>query len=100
MHSPLRREHGRWSCGNGLESRARASAGGAGIGEAGIAHPETRLVTAVGPVGEWAGPVVVKPRFGSWGTHVVRCDSESDLRSHLGAIADLRWFRFCGASII
>ena len=50
-------------------------------------------------MGDWAGPVVVKPRFGSWGTHVVRCDSEADLRSHLEVIADHRWFRSCGAIV-
>ncbi len=66
---------------------------------AGIAHPETRLVTAVSPVREWVGPVVVKPRFGSWGNHVTRCDSEADLRSHLEAIAKYRWFRSCGAIV-
>jgi RimK family alpha-L-glutamate ligase len=66
---------------------------------AGIAHPETRLVTAASLMREWAGPVVVKPRFGSWGLHVARCDGAPELRSHIESIADYRWFRSCGAII-
>jgi len=66
---------------------------------AGIPHPTTRLVTAVSPVREWAGPVVVKPRFGSWGNHVVRCDSEVELGLHLDSITDYRWFQSGGAIV-
>jgi RimK family alpha-L-glutamate ligase len=66
---------------------------------AGIPHPGTRLVTTVSLVHEWVGPVVVKPRFGSWGNHVARCDSEAALRSHLETIANHRWFRSCGAIV-
>ena len=42
---------------------------------------------------------MVKPRFGSWGNHVARCDTEGALRSHLEVIADYRWFRSCGAIV-
>jgi RimK family alpha-L-glutamate ligase len=66
---------------------------------AGIAHPPTRLITARGRSGPWSGPVVVKPRFGSWGLHVARCDSEPDLRRHLDALEDHRWFRSGGAIV-
>jgi RimK family alpha-L-glutamate ligase len=66
---------------------------------AGIVHPETRLVTAAGSAPDWAGPVVLKPRFGSWGLHVTRCDSEDELRRQLDAIAEHRWFRSCGAIV-
>ena len=66
---------------------------------AGIVHPETRLVTAAGPAPEWAAPVVLKPRFGSWGLHVARCDSEEELRRQLDAIAEHRWFRSGGALV-
>ncbi len=66
---------------------------------AGIVHPETRLVTAVGSTPGWAGPVVLKPRFGSWGLHVARCDSEDQLLRELDAIAGHRWFRSGGAIV-
>lgn len=66
---------------------------------AGVPHPETWLVTAAGSTHRWAGPVVVKPRFGSWGLHVARCDSAHELRRHLDAIAEHRWFRSCGAIV-
>lgn len=66
---------------------------------AGVAHPETRLVTVASSNPEWIGPVVVKPRFGSWGLHVARCDSVDALRRHLDAIAEHRWVRSCGAIV-
>jgi len=66
---------------------------------AGIAHPETRLLRAVSAEHPWTGPVVVKPRFGSWGLHVARCDTASELRQHLDTIEGLRWFRSCGAIV-
>jgi RimK family alpha-L-glutamate ligase len=66
---------------------------------AGIAHPKTRLVTAARSSHEWVTPVVVKPRFGSWGLHVARCDSDLELRRHLAAISEHRWFRSCGAIV-
>ena len=66
---------------------------------AGIAHPATHLVTPKHAERVWTGPVVVKPRFGSWGLHVVRCDTPSELRDHLRSIAAYRWFRSCGAIV-
>ena len=64
---------------------------------AGIAHPETRLLTSVTAAREWSGPVVVKPRFGSWGSYVERCDSQEELTRHIASIQDHRWFRSSGA---
>lgn len=66
---------------------------------AGIPHPATHLVTAGRPGFEWAGSVVVKPRFGSWGRHVTRCESETELRTCLEAITGYRWFRSGGAVV-
>jgi RimK family alpha-L-glutamate ligase len=66
---------------------------------AGIPHPSTRLVTPASLEIAWDGPCVVKPRFGSWGREVVRCDSELALERHLASIAGAPWFRACGAVI-
>jgi RimK family alpha-L-glutamate ligase len=45
------------------------------------------------------GPVVVKPRFGSWGSEVYRCDDPRSLRETLGYVAEQSWFRQQGALV-
>jgi RimK family alpha-L-glutamate ligase len=66
---------------------------------AGLPHPATRLVTAGDPVPPVDGPVVVKPRFGSWGRSVVRFDDEHALAGHLRALVREPWFRRHGALV-
>jgi RimK family alpha-L-glutamate ligase len=44
-------------------------------------------------------PVVVKPRFGSWGRDVVLCADPAALRRHLARIAHRRWFKSHGALV-
>ena len=66
---------------------------------AGIPHPRTRLLTSAMPAREWTGPVVVKPRFGSWGRYVERCDCPEELKRHLASIQGHRWFRSSGALV-
>ncbi|HSP71886.1 MAG TPA: hypothetical protein VLN26_05925, partial [Gaiellaceae bacterium] len=57
----------------------------------GLPHPRTECVPAGGaPTIE--PPVVVKPRYGSWGRDVVRCDSAEDLAAHLESLAEVGWF--------
>lgn len=64
-----------------------------------IPHPHTRVVYPGDPPGAWDGPVVVKPRFGSWGRDVELCLDEIALRRHLGALESRLWFRQHGALV-
>jgi RimK family alpha-L-glutamate ligase len=66
---------------------------------AGVPHPETQHVTWHDRSTTLVPPVVVKPRFGSWGSDVFRCDSTAELRDTLDAIADRTWFRAHGALV-
>jgi [lysine-biosynthesis-protein LysW]---L-2-aminoadipate ligase len=66
--------------------------------EAGIAHPRTDHVLD-GEVGELEPPVVVKPRFGSWGRDVVRCEDGTSLDRHLAGVRRRSWFRRHGALV-
>jgi RimK family alpha-L-glutamate ligase len=69
------------------------------LGRADVPHPRTSVLEAGAPVPEWDGPVVVKPRFGSWGRDVVRCESEAALRQHLASLEQRLWFRQRGALV-
>jgi glutathione synthase/RimK-type ligase-like ATP-grasp enzyme len=42
-------------------------------------------------------PLVLKPRFGSWGRDVIRCRDEHELARALRTIHTRRWFRRHGA---
>ena len=66
---------------------------------AGLPHPRTRLATAGKTSIPFDGPVVVKPRFGSWGREVVRCDDRQALEGELERLAGLPWFRRHGALV-
>ncbi len=66
---------------------------------AGIRHPRTRLARSGGQGLGWEGPVVVKPRFGSWGRDVVRCSTPDELGAHLASLRAEPWFRVCGAIV-
>ena len=52
------------------------------LARAGIPHPMTQLVLAGETPPAVDGPVVVKPRFGSWGRDVRLCHDELDARLH------------------
>jgi hypothetical protein len=61
-----------------------------------LPHPRTRYV----PPGGLSGmepPVVVKPRFGSWGRDVIRCDTRRTLHCELSRLVSRSWFRVHGA---
>jgi RimK family alpha-L-glutamate ligase len=67
--------------------------------DAGVAHPRTAHVTAPTDSVPFDPPVVVKPRFGSWGMDVVLCQNTAELRRHLAAIVDRPWFASHGALV-
>jgi [lysine-biosynthesis-protein LysW]--L-2-aminoadipate ligase len=68
------------------------------LGCAGLPHPTTVHVTGdVLPV--LPLPVVVKPRFGSWGKDVVLCRTESELIGCLRAMRRRSWYRRHGALV-
>ena len=64
---------------------------------AGVPHPETALVAPWAPVLALAPPLVLKPRFGSWGADVVRCDDDASMRLALRELRARPWFDATGA---
>ncbi len=70
------------------------------LGRAQLPHPRTALVSGPGPhVLGVAVPVVVKPRFGSWGRDVTRCSDEHELSSELERVSELSWYASHGAIV-
>lgn len=67
--------------------------------DAAVPHPRTAHVTAPSDTVPFDPPVVVKPRFGSWGMDVVLCQDAAGLRRHLAAIVDRPWFASHGALV-
>ena len=62
-----------------------------------LPHPKTvHLPHDRAPVG-LRPPLVLKPRYGSWGIDVFRCRSDRELAAVLEAVRDRRWFRRGGA---
>ena len=69
------------------------------LGREGLPHPRTKMLHADGPAPPWTGPVVVKPRFGSWGLDVTLCENEVAFRRHLHALELKPWFQRHGALV-
>jgi RimK family alpha-L-glutamate ligase len=65
---------------------------------AGLPHPHTGLLRPGGRV-PVRPPLVVKPRFGSWGRDVERCDDEAALERVLDRVARSAWFGSQGALV-
>jgi [lysine-biosynthesis-protein LysW]--L-2-aminoadipate ligase len=65
----------------------------------GIPHPRTEHVAADGALPDVELPVVLKPRFGSWGADVVRCTSTRELRRSFARLAKRPWFRRHGVLV-
>jgi RimK family alpha-L-glutamate ligase len=64
---------------------------------AGVPHPKTVFVAPGATSVSIAAPLVLKPRFGSWGRDVVRCESEADVASALRKLRTRTWFLRQGA---
>lgn len=69
------------------------------LGREGLPHPRTRMLHPDEPAPPWNAPVVVKPRFGSWGLEVTLCENEVAFRRHLHALAARPWFQRHGALV-
>jgi [lysine-biosynthesis-protein LysW]--L-2-aminoadipate ligase len=64
---------------------------------AGLPHPHTTLLSAALPAAVPELPLVLKPRFGSWGRDVERCSTAEELDAALVRLQQQRWFREHGA---
>jgi [lysine-biosynthesis-protein LysW]---L-2-aminoadipate ligase len=64
---------------------------------AGLPHPHTTLVSPTLPAPVPDLPVVLKPRFGSWGRDVERCTTADELDGALVRLQRKPWFREHGA---
>jgi RimK family alpha-L-glutamate ligase len=64
----------------------------------GLPHPKTMHVRG-GETPALEPPFVVKPRFGSWGRDVFRCETPDDVTSVLGHVRERPWFRRHGALV-
>ena len=64
-----------------------------------VPHPETRHVRVPAPPLDWIGPAVVKPRHGSWGRDVARCETAGELQELLTALQTRPWFMRHGALV-
>ena len=64
-----------------------------------VPHPHGAHLTDAGTSPIFEPPYVVKPRYGSWGRDVHRCESRAELRTCLRAISGRPWFRRHGALV-
>lgn len=71
----------------------------AALVDAGLPHPRTWLAAPWLPPPRIAGPVVLKPRFGSWGRDVVCCRDSAELDAALAEAASRPWFRSAGGVV-
>lgn len=67
------------------------------LARARLPHPWTMHLAPGDALPRLAAPVVVKPRFGSWGVDVFRCENRDKLARYLNEIDARPWFRRHGA---
>jgi RimK family alpha-L-glutamate ligase len=63
----------------------------------GVPHPRTLHVAPWLPEPELEPPLVLKPRFGSWGADVIRCDTVEEIEIGLDELATRAWYDATGA---
>jgi glutathione synthase/RimK-type ligase-like ATP-grasp enzyme len=64
---------------------------------AGVAHPRTEHVAPWLATPELEAPIVFKPRFGSWGRDVVRCDDGESIDRAFAELQGSPWYEATGA---
>ncbi len=64
---------------------------------AGLPHPHTTLLSALVPAAVPELPLVLKPRFGSWGREVELCRTPDEVDTALARLQGKAWFREHGA---
>jgi RimK family alpha-L-glutamate ligase len=62
-----------------------------------VPHPRTVHVAPWLDQPELEPPLVLKPRFGSWGEDVIRCDDEESLAAGLAELGQRAWYEATGA---
>jgi RimK family alpha-L-glutamate ligase len=65
----------------------------------GVRHPPSAPVAPWLPPPSLEPPLVLKPRFGSWGRDVVRCDDELELVETLARLRHRVWFNATGGIV-
>jgi RimK family alpha-L-glutamate ligase len=68
----------------------------AALAGAGLPHPRTTHVAPWLPAPELVFPLVFKPRFGSWGRDVMRCETPGELNDALERARRRVWFNSTG----
>jgi RimK family alpha-L-glutamate ligase len=69
------------------------------LARAGVAQPRSAHVREAQVPEGLPPPFVVKPRFGSWGRDVFRCETPDDLGALIERLAHRHWFRRQGALV-
>jgi RimK family alpha-L-glutamate ligase len=64
---------------------------------AGVPHPRTEHIAPWLPLPELEAPIVFKPRFGSWGRDVVRCEDGDAIDRALEELKESTWYDATGA---
>ena len=65
----------------------------------GLPHPRTAHLAEPGAPLPLEPPVVIKPRFGSWGRDVVVCRDHAEAKIELERLAGRSWFKDTGALV-
>jgi RimK family alpha-L-glutamate ligase len=69
------------------------------LAAAGLPHPRTVHVSSAADRVSLTPPLVVKPRFGSWGADVFRCQTAAELADVFAAVRGRSWFTRHGALV-